>query len=175
MTTTMALRTAHGSFADALSVVETLPVDELPALPARQRGPGFQKGNRHGQGRKPVLACSAGIPLTATDPAYKRCLAQARRYRRARLRELGEQHGGEVSAGVAAMLTSASLDLAMSRYLAGLVAKGDKGAITTSSRLASSARQLELTALEIASREAAARPPPPVSAPASAPKPSWET
>jgi hypothetical protein len=174
----MTLRTAHGVGVDALVRVETLPVDELPALPvAPQRGPGFQKGNRHGKGRKPVLACSGGMPLDAKDPTYKRCLAQARRYRRARIRELSLQHGGEVSAGVSAMITSASLDLAMSRYLATRAAMGDKSAIASSSRLAATARQLELTALEIASREAAGRAshsPPSLPAPPAAPPP-WQT
>jgi hypothetical protein len=99
------------------------------------------------------------MPLSAADPAYRKALGWARRYRDRRVRELAMQHGGELSSGVAGMLTSSALDMAASRYLAArAAASGDPGLMVTASRLAQSSRQLELTALELAAREAAARP-----------------
>ncbi len=173
----MALRRAHGTGADAVARVETLPVDELPPLNAadtaaglamrKARGRPFTKGNRAASGRKPAIASAGGIPLDSRDPDYQRMLRWARAYRGHRVRELGVQHGGDLSAGVCAILTSAALDLAASRYLTALAAKrGSPPMIAKvaaiASKLAMAARQQELTALEIASREAAARPRGPV-------------
>ena len=94
------------------------------------------------------------MPLDASDPDYQRALRHARRYRDRRVRELATQHGGELSAGVCALLTSASLALAASRYLAVVAAKtGDTDAMSKSTKLALDARQLELTGLDIADRE----------------------
>jgi len=99
------------------------------------------------------------MPLDAGDPDYKRALAYARRYRARRIREIAVQHGGDISAGVCGMLTSAALALAASRYLAVKAARsGDPDLMARSTRLSLDARQLELTALDVADREAKARP-----------------
>jgi hypothetical protein len=167
----MSLRKGHGTGADALLRVETLPADELPRLNAadtaegaamaQRRGRPFEPGNGAARGRRPALASSAGIPLDATDPLYRRALGWARRYRRRRVSELARDHGGSLSSGVCGMLTSSALDMAASRYLTALAAStGDHSLMLTASRLAQSSRQLELTALELASREAAVRPKP---------------
>jgi hypothetical protein len=169
----MALRTAHGAGANAGVRVETLPVDELPALNAQdtarglaaaeRRGRPFERGNRAAAGRRPALATVCGMPLDATDPEYKKALGWARRYRGRRVRELTVQHGGELSAGVCAMITSSALDMAASRYLGARAAlTGDPALMLTASRLAQSSRQQELTALEVAQREAAAKPKAPI-------------
>jgi len=165
----MALRTAHGNGASALVRVETLPVDEFPPLNAddtaeglalaERRGRPFERGNQAARGRRPALASAAGIPLDAEDPLYRRALGWARRYRRRRVSELAIQHGGDLSSGVCAMLTSSALDMAASRYLtAKAAATGDVTLLKLASQLAMASRQTELTALEIASRENAARP-----------------
>ena len=169
----MTLRKAHGNGADAIVRVEVLPADELPALNAddsrvgaaivTQRGRPFERGNRAAAGRPPKLAAAAGIPMNATDPRYKAALAHARQYRKQRVKELAIQHGGELSSGVCAMITSASIDMASSRYLTVLAAEtGDPATMKLASALAAASRQTELTALEIASREAAARPKAPI-------------
>ncbi|HLK40595.1 MAG TPA: hypothetical protein VKU41_27775 [Polyangiaceae bacterium] len=165
----MALRAAHGTGADALVRVETTPPDELPPLDAQdtaqglasadRRGRPFERGNRAAAGRRPALATVCGMPLDASDPAYRKALGWARRYRGRRVRELTIQHGGALSAGVCAMITSSALDMAASRYLAAKAAQtGDVALMLTASRLAQSSRQQELTALEVAQREGAARP-----------------
>lgn len=165
----MATRAAHGTGASALVRTETRPLDEIGPLNAEdtvqglamaaRRGRPFQRGNGAARGRKPALASVAGMPLDAKDPLYRRALGWARRYRAQRIRELTIQHGGALSSGVCAMLTSSSLDMAASRYLTALsAATGDQQAMVTASRLAQSSRQLELTALDIAEREGKARP-----------------
>jgi hypothetical protein len=164
----MALRAAHGAGGDALIRVETAPLDELPKPNAEDtaeglamraaRGRPFQPGNSAAKGRRPALATTAGIPLDAKDPAYKQALGWAKRYRARRVRELGVMHGGELSAGVCAMLTSASLDMAAARYVTALSARtGDVEMLILASKLSMAARQQELTALELASREMHAR------------------
>jgi hypothetical protein len=164
----VAIRKAHGNGVDAIVRVETLPPDELPALNAQdteqalasaaRRGRPFTPGNRAAVGRKPALASSAGIPLDAKDPMYRRALGWARRYRKRRISELAIQHGGELSSGVCALITSSALDMAASRYLtAKAAAKGDTSLLKMASQLAQASRQTELTALEIASREADVR------------------
>lgn len=165
----MTLRTAHGTGADALLRSECRPLNEIPAMNAddtarglamaHARGRPFTPGNRAASGRRPALASSAGMPIDAADPDYKRALGWARRYRRRRVSEMTIAHGGELSAGVCAMLTSEANDLAGARYLAIVAARtGDREALTQSSRLSQSARQLALTALDVAERDAKARP-----------------
>ena len=165
----MTLRKAHGTGAETRTMrTEQRPLDEIPtpnaedtaaglAMRAR-RGHPFERGNTAARGRKPALASAAGIPLDAKDPAYKRALGQARRYRSRRVAELAVQHGGTCSAGVSAMLTSAAVDMAASRYLAMLAAKhGLAKLMVLSSKLATSARLHELGAVDLAEHEAAAR------------------
>ena len=163
------LRKAHGTGAAALLVSERRPLDEIPALNAGdtvaelaerdRRGRPFERGNRAAVGRRPALASAAGIPLDASDPMYRKALGWARRYRRRRVAELSIQHGGALSAGVCAMITSSALDMAASRYLSAIAAQtGDPATMAVASRLAQSSRQQELTALDVAQREASTRP-----------------
>jgi hypothetical protein len=170
----MSLRSAHGKGAPALIRVESLPPDELPILYAEDTEAGlaeshatgrpFTPGNKAAKGKRPALASSTGMALDAADPEYRRALGWARRYRSARMRELRIQHGGYLSSGVVAMLVSSAMDLAAGRYLYALGAKtGDTDILLKASKLQQSSRQQELTAMEIASREAAAIPRKPVS------------
>jgi len=76
---------------------------------------------------------------------------------------MAQAHGGEISAGVGAMLESAAMALAASRYLHSKGAEtGDADLLKRASALANDARQNELAAWELAAREAAARPRAPV-------------
>lgn len=164
----VSLRRAHGNGASALLRSERRPLDEVPAMnaedtergleAARVRGRPFTPGNAAAKNRKPSLASVGGMPVDAQDAEYKKCLGWARRYRARRVRELTVAHGGELSAGVCAMLTSSALDMAASRYMTSLGARtSDPAMMVTASRLAQSSRQQELTALDMAEREASAR------------------
>lgn len=125
---------------------------------ANARGKPFAKGNKAAKGRKPALA-SIGVPLSSADPAYARALRHAARYRRRRCSELARSFGGYLSAGASSLVASASLALAASRYLYEVAATtGDADTLKRASALANDARQGELAALELASRESAARP-----------------
>lgn len=108
-----------------------------------------------GKGRKTKLAAFGLSPsiIKEGDPEYSACLYQANKYRKTRMRELAELHG-HVSAGAGALLASASLALAASRYLYQRAAKdGCTDDLKTASKLADSARQSELAAWELSSRE----------------------
>lgn len=141
---------------DALQQLES-------AQEARKERRGWPKGkSRIGQKRKPKLAIM-GIPkeaLLAGDPRYARCAKLAQSYRNQRLREFAVSHG-YVSAGASALLGTASLALAASRFLyeTALEAPPDQiGAkLKTASQLADSARSNELAAWELCAREAVQR------------------
>ena len=113
-----------------------------------------------GKGRKTKLAAFGLSPsiIKAGDPDYAKCLDQANKYRKTRMRELHELHG-HVSAGAGALLASASLALAASRFLYQRAAQGGdedesaSGYLKTAAKLADSARQSELAAWEMSSRE----------------------
>jgi hypothetical protein len=159
------LRTAHGNGADALLRVETPPLDEIPnanrtaqGLAVRAaRGRPFEPGNAAAKGRKPKLA-RAGVDAPQADPEWSRYETQGRRYTQRRCRELAVQHGGTLGAGPSAMLASAGLALAASRWLyARAAVDGDADLFKKAASLADSARQQELTAVALAEREAAAR------------------
>jgi hypothetical protein len=108
-----------------------------------------------GKGRKTKLAAFGLSPaiIKAGDPDYARCLAQANKYRKTRMRELAGLHGN-ISAGAGALLASASLALAASRYLYQLAAGGaDPGLLKQAASLADSARQSELAAWEVSAKE----------------------
>lgn len=145
--------------------------DELPATNAaetaanlaerRRRGRPFERGNQAAKGRRPALAL-LGIEVEAADPVYQRMLRHAHRYRRRRVSELHAVHG-YVSAGAAGLLASAALALAGSRYAYALAAKGGKEAaswLKLGATLADSARNAELSAVEVAKRDAAGKPKP---------------
>lgn len=107
------------------------------------------------RGRKTKLSCF-GISkdlLAAGDPRYRAALTQANKYRKLRQRELADLHG-HVSTGAGAMLASASLALAASRYLYERAAEtGDLALLKQAASLADSSRQHELAAYELAQRE----------------------
>jgi hypothetical protein len=166
----MTIRTAHGAAREggATVVVETRPLDEIPAGNAtdtaanlasrRVRGRPFERGNVAAKGRKPALA-GLGITTPASDPAYRRALGRANRYRRRRCSELAAVYGGYLSAGAAGLIASASLALGASRYLyerAGVT--GDTTLLAQAARLADSAKGLEIAAIDVAQREQAQRP-----------------
>ncbi len=107
------------------------------------------------RGRKTKLAAFGLSPsvIKAGDQSYAACLDQANKYRKQRMKELAQLHG-HCSAGVGALLASASLALAASRFLYQDAAKdGDAGTLKQAAQLADSARQSELAAYELASKE----------------------
>lgn len=165
----MVIRTAHGAAREggATVVVETRPLDEISPGNAsdtaanlasrRVRGRPFERGNQAAKGRKPALA-GLGVQADPADPAYKRALGRANRYRRRRCSELAAVYG-YLSAGAAGLIASASLALGASRYLyerAGTT--GDTALLGQAARLADSAKGLEIAAIDVAQRESAGRP-----------------
>lgn len=159
----MALRSAHGRGQSALVRIETLPADELPSATPPQtdrseRGPDgrFLPSNTVARNRR-LRPATGG--LDKADPAYRKFLRWGRRYATHRRTELAKAHGGEISAGVGALVESAGLALAASRFLY------DKGSETAdpellkrAAALSADARTAELSAWELAAREAATRP-----------------
>lgn len=107
------------------------------------------------KGRKTHLS-AMGLCLTIIkrgDPDYAKCLDQANKYRKIRMKELAQLHG-HVSAGAGALLASASLALASSRFLYQRAAEsGDTATLKQAAQLADSARQSELAAWEVAAKE----------------------
>ncbi len=95
--------------------------------------------------------------LAKGDPAYRACVEMAQAYRKRRSMELSEMHG-HVSIGASALLASASLAMAASRFLYEQFAKDAGGNLGTgmlkqAASLADSARQSELAAWEMSARE----------------------
>ncbi len=146
--------------------IEVLPGDELPAAtPAnaepRQRDSlgRFQPGNTaaRAQRLRPGVCGLARIHETA--PEFRPFARWGSRYATHRRAELARAHGGEISAGVGAIVESAALTMAASRFLQWKASQtGDAELFKESSQLASTARQHELAAWELAAREAKARP-----------------
>lgn len=113
-----------------------------------------------GKGRKTQLAC-LGLSqkiLREGDPRYRAALYQANKYRKTRMKELAALHG-HVSAGAGALLASASLALAASRFLYERYAEGAElgggslELLKLASGLADKARAAELAAWEMSARE----------------------
>jgi hypothetical protein len=99
------------------------------------------------------------LGLAKADPVYQTCARWGSRYAAHRRAELAKAHGGELSAGVGALVESAGNALADSRYVRAKAAeKGDPALFKLAASLATEARQCELAAWELAAREAAARP-----------------
>lgn len=168
----MAIRSAHGRARElgAHAVVETLPVDELPAgVPAADAAPApardalgrYQAGHPQtvaaasaaGRARRSYTALAHTLAVTTTDPAFQRYLGQAEAFRRAQVRLLASTVGGGMCGPApAALVASAALALAGSRYA---YSSGD---LQLGAKLASEVRQHLLGAHELAAREAQARP-----------------
>lgn len=120
-----------------------------------------------GKGRKTKLAAFGLNPtiIKEGDPRYAAALYQANKYRKTRMKELAQLHG-HVSSGAGALLASASLALAASRFLYEQFAQkpvGDDGmpnpysgnleCLKQASSLADKARAAELAAWEMSARE----------------------
>ena len=157
----MTLRTGHGSGAGSPRV-EVLPPDELPpaspglAVPSSRDAAGrFVRGNTAGQNKRVKPGVRGALGLDKSDPRYKPFARWGARYGAHRRRELAEAHGGTLSAGVGAIVESAALAMAASRFVQSLAAEaGDPELFKQASALASTARQHELAAWELAAREA---------------------
>lgn len=116
-----------------------------------------------GKGKTTKLA-AFGLNQAIIDngsPRYKACLKQANQYRKQRIKELHQLHGW-VSSGAGALLASASLALAASRFLferfaepesSGLQGAGELECLKMASTLADKARSSELAAWEMSARE----------------------
>ena len=163
----MALRSGHGNGA-GVPRIEVLPPDELPAAnpgsAARsQRGPDgrFARGNTEGRVRRvrPGTGSLTGFAgLNQTCPEYHRFAQWGARYSAHRRRELAQAHGGELSSGASAIIESAAQAMAASRFVQWLAGqRGDAELFKQASQLASTARQHELAAWELASREGRVR------------------
>jgi hypothetical protein len=121
-------------------------------------GPSGRGRNKWPRGRKrrtklAVMGISSAA-LDRGDPSYANCVRLASAYRKLRVRELVINHGF-VSSGASALLASASMALAASRYLYEQAAEAGEGQIEklkTAARLADSARQNELAAWELCAR-----------------------
>ncbi len=160
----MALRSGHGA-GRGRPHVEVLPPEELPAASPgntarsnRASDGRFAPGNTLARAQKTRPGPLGSLGYEKTDPAYASFLRWGRRYAGHRRDELARAHGGEISAGVGAMVESAGLALAASRFCH---AKGsetcDPDLLKRASALANDARQHELAAWELAAREAKAR------------------
>lgn len=148
--------------------VEVLPPDELPPAkpalavrPDRDASGRFVPGNTTGVAKRVRPGIRGALGLELADPRYRPFARWGARYGAHRRRELAELHGGKVSAGVGAMVESAALALAASRFVHLLAAEtGDAELFKQAAAMASTARQDELAAWELAAREAEVRPRP---------------
>lgn len=163
-------RGAHGAAREggAIVVNESKPWDEAPAAsPAITARPGrgadgkFLPGN--GVARSKKVRPSNHGALTALeakgDPIWQSCNRWGKRYGSHRREELTRLHGGELSAGVSAMIESAAQALADARYLRAKAAEMANAELTkVAHQIAKDARQAERDAWSLAALESAARP-----------------
>lgn len=161
----MTLRTGHGNGAGSPRI-EVLPPDELPpatpALPVRpdrDAAGRFVRGNAAGIAKRVKPGVRGALGLAKADPRYQAFARWGARYGAHRRRELARAHGGEISAGVGAIVESAAQAMAASRFVQAIASEsGDAELFKQAAALASTARQHELAAWELAAREAQARP-----------------
>ena len=184
----MALRNGHGS-GRGMPRIEVLPVDELPTgTPAPQRTTqavirrtpdgrtadvasakalGALGGAKaKGQSRLARRLGLRELPANAPFAPYYRSAVAFRRFQVSRL-AMGVG-AGQCGAAPAAIIGTASWQLAASRYVFDLVAAGELGvdALKLASQLGNDARQNMLAGHELAAKEAASRPPSPDEVPA---------
>jgi hypothetical protein len=134
----------------------------IPAAMSQAEAPELPKGA--GKGRRTKLAAFGLSPsiIKSGDPRYAAALYQANKYRKTRMKELAQLHG-HVSAGAGALLASASLALAASRFLYERYAEsvdlggGELELLKQASGLADKARAAELAAWEMSAREGVLR------------------
>jgi len=166
------IRSAHGAAAalGRIAVVETSPIDELPAgvpalnapaQPARDGLGRYRAGHpatiaaarAAGRAKRDRTALAHTLGVASDDPAWRTYLGQAEAFRRAQVRLLAETvGGGRCGPAPAALVASAALALAASRF------RYAQGEMTEGARLAAEVRANLLGAHELCAREAAARP-----------------
>lgn len=142
-----------------------LPPDELPpaspsetARPERTRDGRFAQGNTVARSQRVRPGPRGLVGVDTCASAFRPFARWGARYGAHRRRELGEAHGGLISAGVGAIVESAALAMAASRYLDHLARQsGDPDLFRQAAQLGQTARQHELAAWELAAREADAR------------------
>lgn len=133
-------------------------IDSEPRVSPLVKESPWTETSRRLMGRKTKLAC-LGLPTNILDqgsPEYAKCVRLANKYKKVRTKELYLAHG-YVSAGVNALLSSASLAIAASRFLYAAAAENgsaNPGLIKIATSLSDSARQSELSAWELCSKEA---------------------
>ena len=160
----MTLRKGHGTGA-GVPRIEVLPPDELPAatciaaVPTDRGQDGrFTAGNAASRSRRFKVSKRGFTGLDKADPRYRTFARWGRSYAAHRRREIAQAHGGSISAGVGAMVESAALAMAASRFVSCLAAEtGDPLLFKQASALANDARQNELAAWELAARESKVR------------------
>jgi hypothetical protein len=163
----MALRAGHGNGAGQPRI-EVLPAPELPpATPgnAGQRDRDalgrFVRGNMAARSQRTRPGPRGLVGVDRCTPDFRPFARWGARYGAHRRRELASAHGGEISAGAGAIIESAALAMAASRYLDHRARQsGDADLFKQAAQLAQTARQHELAAWELCAREAAARPDP---------------
>jgi hypothetical protein len=166
------VRTAHGAARElgAIAVVETPPVDELPKgvpgpspvqRPVEDRGKRFRAGDAStieaaragGRARRNRTALAHSLAVDSNDPAWRTYLRQAEAFRRAQVTVLASTvGGGQCGPAPAALVASAALALAASRFAYA------NGRALEGARLAAEVRQNLLGAHALAAQEAQARP-----------------
>ena len=178
----MALRKGHGR-GSGTPHIEVLPADELPRPvpmasekpllrhkggPIRDSESARELGRRggHAKARRVRLVDSLGLRKLADDATFKPYRDAAEEFVSHHLGELARQAGGSVGPAPSTMVASAALQLAGSRWAFDQGAeKNDAAFIKLGSSLANDSRQNLLAAYELATREAATRPPPPNAVP----------
>lgn len=168
----MALRTRHGNAKrfGVGPVIETLPVDELPAGvpdastpvgPARDKHGRYRAGHpatveaarRAGHAKRHRTELAHTLAVRTDDPHWAALLRQAEAFRRAQVRLLaGSVGAGQCGPAPASLVSSAALALAGSRLAYG------RGDLVQGARLAAESRQALLAAHELCAKEAMARP-----------------
>ena len=158
----MALRTGHGS-GKGSPRIEVMPADELPSAIGSNAVETHRGTHGHFGPNNPFGASKRVRPgklggVDTSDPRFRPFRNWARRYAGHRRAELAKAHGGEISAGVGAIVESAALALGDSRFVQMLASEtGDVDLFKRAADLGALARQHELAAWELAAREATAR------------------
>lgn len=172
----MALRTGHGA-GRGTPRIEVLPVDELPAgVPADARpapdrnpsgtfraSPGTTALAREGAkaaAESRQLAQLLGLRKVPADHPFAPYVVFAKEWRDAYTAQLiSDVGGGVISAGAAAVIANAAMQLACSRWLLDRGSEtGNSKDLVEASRLADASRQNILAAWELAAKGANARP-----------------
>lgn len=140
---------------DYLDMSKRLAAIKQRGSDARASGKWPQGGQRPRKTKLAVMGISSAI-LNKGDKNYAAAIRMANAYRKARSRELYLVFG-HVSSGVSSLLATASLAMAGSRFLYERIAEtGDYGIIKDATKAADSARQNELAAWELCSKESIA-------------------